>query len=124
MRARRVEMSHLGVECPLLSPDNARIAFKKSVGVRSVDWSQSAVWQLETMTESMVTSETRSADDRVEWLDDDRVVYHLTGGASAADLWLVRVDSSAAPERSCRTTTDNAAPQRKIRATRRATSLE
>jgi hypothetical protein len=37
-------------------------------------------------------------DDQVEWIDADRVAYHLTGGSTAADLWAVRVDGSAPPE--------------------------
>lgn len=98
VRARRLEVIHEGVECPSISPDNTRVAFKKQVGARSLGWWQIAVLQLDTMQESVVTTETRSVDDQVEWLDNDRVIYHLSGGDHAADLWTVRVDSSTKPE--------------------------
>ena len=86
------------MECPSLSPDNTRIAFKKRIGARSLGWWQIAVLTLDTMAETLVTTETHSVDDQVEWLDDERVVYHLTGGATAADLWAVHVDNRAAPQ--------------------------
>jgi hypothetical protein len=88
-----------GVECPSLSPDNTRIAFKKRVGARSLGWWQIAILDLATMTETYITRETRTVDDQVEWFDDSSVLYHLTGDESAADLWSVRTDNSAAPER-------------------------
>jgi hypothetical protein len=86
-----------GVECPSLSPDNTRIAFKKRMGTQSRGWWQLAVLRLDTMTETLVSTESRSVDDQVEWLDDDRIAYHLTGGANAADVWSVRVDATAPP---------------------------
>jgi hypothetical protein len=96
---RTLAVLRAGVECPSLSPDNTRLAFKKRVGARSLGWWQIAILHLDTMTESNVTRETRSVDDQVEWFDDARVLYHLTGGDTAADLWSVRIDNSAAPER-------------------------
>jgi hypothetical protein len=51
------------------------------------------------MAETIVTAETRSVDDQVEWLDDERVVYHLASGTTSANLWAVRVDNASAPER-------------------------
>jgi hypothetical protein len=94
---RSMILLHPGVECPSLSPDNSRIAFKKRVGTQSRGWWQLAVLSLDTLRESLIATETRNVDDQVEWLDDDRIAYHLTGGTTAADLWSVRVDSSAAP---------------------------
>jgi hypothetical protein len=41
--------------------------------------------------------EQRSVDDQVEWLDDQTVLYHLTGAGSAADLWAMSVDGQSAP---------------------------
>jgi hypothetical protein len=94
-----MDVIHAGVECPSLSPDNTRVGFKKRLGTRSRGWWQLAVLALDTMTETIISRETRSIDDQVEWLDNDRVVYHLTGESTAADLWAVRVDGTAAPER-------------------------
>lgn len=99
VRARQVEMLKPGVECPSLSPDNTRIAFKKRVGARSRGWWQLTVLRLDTMAETVVSAETRSVDDQVEWLDDRRVVYHLANGTTSADLWAVPVDNSGPPER-------------------------
>ncbi len=98
VRARRMDIVHRGVECPSLSPDNTRVAFKKRLGARSLGWWQIAILRLDTMQEQPVMTETRSVDDQVEWLGNDRVVYHLTGGSTAADLWSVRVDNSQKPE--------------------------
>jgi hypothetical protein len=98
-RGRTLEVLRPNVECPSLSPDNTRIAFKKRVGARSLGWWQIAVLNLNTMSEIILNNETRSVDDQVEWLDDARVVYHLTNGKTAADLWALHADNSAPPER-------------------------
>jgi Tol biopolymer transport system component len=95
---RRMQVVRPNVECPSLSPDNSRIAFKKRIGARSLGWWQIAVLTLDTGTEVVLNQETRSVDDQVEWLDADRVVYHLTNGSTGADLWSLRADNSAPPE--------------------------
>jgi hypothetical protein len=94
---RTMEVVRTGVECPSLSPDNRRLAFKKRIGTQSRGWWQVAVLRLDTLAETLVTTESRSVDDQVEWLDDERLAYHLTGGSAAADLWTVRADASSAP---------------------------
>src|SRR5262245_1197898 len=95
---KTIEMLRPGVECPSLSPDNTRIAFKKRVGTESRGWWQIAVLDLSSSNERLVSTETHSVDDQVEWLDNERVAYHLTGASTPADLWTVRVDSTTAPE--------------------------
>jgi Tol biopolymer transport system component len=97
--ARTLDVLRPNVECPSLSPDNSRIAFKRRVGARSLGWWQIAVLNLDTMSETILNNETRSVDDQVEWLDNDRVVYHLANGTTAADLWSLRIDNSAPPVR-------------------------
>lgn len=96
---RSMDVVHTGVECPSLSPDNTRIAFKKQLGAHADGWWQLAVLDLATMTERLIPTETHSVDDQVEWLDADRIAYDLTGSATTADVWTVRVDGSARPER-------------------------
>ncbi len=87
---------HTGVECPSLSPDNRRIAFKKRVtGSDTVFW-QVAVLQLDTLQETVLDAESRSVDDQVDWLDDEHVVYHLPK-ARGADIWALRVDRPEPP---------------------------
>jgi hypothetical protein len=86
------------VECPSLSPDNRRIAFKRRIGKRELGWWQVAVLDLESMTETLVHSETRSVDDQVEWLDNDRVAYYLATEGVTPGVWAVRVDNTATPQ--------------------------
>jgi hypothetical protein len=81
---------HENVECPSLSPDGTRIAYKKRTGSAARPW-HITVLDLKTMRETPL-AEPRSIDDQVEWLDDDRVLY---GAASA--VWTVPADGSGAP---------------------------
>ncbi|WP_410671005.1 hypothetical protein [Amycolatopsis sp. cmx-4-68] len=76
------------VECPSLSPDATRIAFKKKVG--------DGVWRLSvldlaTLKETEL-AETRSVDDQALWLDDHTVLYGLDNA-----VWAVQADGSGAP---------------------------
>src|SRR5262245_26281016 len=87
------------VECPSLSPDNARLAFKRRIGARSRGWWQLAILDLATNSETVLSTETRSVDDQVEWLDNGAVLYHLAGSATAADLWVLPVDGRSSPRR-------------------------
>jgi hypothetical protein len=94
--AENARVVHIGVECPSLSPDGRRLAFKKrTVGSLTVFW-KVAVLDLSTMAETVLEWEARSVDDQVDWLDDEHVVYHLpkSGGA---DIWALRTDRSEAP---------------------------
>ncbi|HKN54701.1 MAG TPA: hypothetical protein VJX66_19530 [Amycolatopsis sp.] len=86
----RGEAMRDNVECPSLSPDGTRIAFKKKVseGV----WRLS-VLDLRTMTETGL-AETRSVDDQALWQDDTTVLYGLDSA-----IWSVPADGSGAPRR-------------------------
>jgi hypothetical protein len=88
---REAKVLRTGVECPSLSPDNTRIAFKHLIG-RAGHW-QLRVYDLRTGAETALTMESRSVDDQVDWLDDDRVMYHITG-SRGADLWVIRTDGT------------------------------
>lgn len=70
-RAVRVVASH--VECPSLSPDGRRVAFKRANGLRWRLW----VRELQSGAEHVVAGETRSIDDQVEWLDDAHLLYQF-----------------------------------------------
>uniref|UniRef100_UPI0031DFC179 hypothetical protein n=1 Tax=Saccharothrix mutabilis TaxID=33921 RepID=UPI0031DFC179 len=61
------------VECPSLSPDNTRLAFKKRVSPGP--W-RLHVLDLTTMTETPL-AETRSVDDQATWPNNDTVAYTL-----------------------------------------------
>lgn len=80
---RRVDVVHEGVECPSLSPDGKRIAFKKRTGQTS--WRLS-VLDLKTLEETPL-AETRSVDDQPEWLNDQEVLYGLETA-----VWVVPAD--------------------------------
>jgi Tol biopolymer transport system component len=86
------------VECPSLSPDGTRIAFKKHGDLPAGKW-RLAVYDLRTRQETLL-AETRSIDDQAEWLDNDTVIYGLprkTSGAASSDVWQVHADGSGEP---------------------------
>jgi Tol biopolymer transport system component len=87
VRTRRARVIHQGVECPSLSPDETRIAYKKRQGR---EW-RLHVLDLATGRETAL-AETRSVDDQVEWLDNARILYGLQG-----DVWAVRADGRGRP---------------------------
>jgi hypothetical protein len=88
IRARRMRVLHAGVECPSLSPDETRVAFKKKTTER--EW-RLHVLDLATMKETPM-AETESVDDQVEWLDDSRILYGRDGA-----VWVVNADGSGKP---------------------------
>ena len=89
VRARRARVLHENVECPSLSPDQTRIAYKKRTG----DAWRLHVLDLETLADTPL-AETRSVDDQVEWLDNGRILYGI-----AADTWEIAADGSGAPRK-------------------------
>lgn len=98
-RTRTARVLHAGVECPSLSPDNRRVAFKKRMPGIRLHWSV-AVYDLESGKETML-AETRSVDDQVEWLDDNTILYALPSGLqkarAAMDIWAVPADGAGTP---------------------------
>jgi hypothetical protein len=89
---RTAEVLHENVECPSLSPDGGRIAYKKRVDSANGTW-RLAVLDLATMRETLL-SETRSVDDQAEWLDGGHVIY----GVDHA-VWKVPSDGTGRPRR-------------------------
>jgi dipeptidyl aminopeptidase/acylaminoacyl peptidase len=75
------------VECPSVSPDGRRIAFKLRNGGK---------WRLHVLElvsgRRTPLAETRSIDDQVEWLDDSRILYGYQG-----DVWVVPADGGGRP---------------------------
>ena len=85
-------------ECPSISPDHTRIAFKTRGGQAKGQW-HIAVYDIAT-GKATVLSEKNSVDDQIEWLDDTQVLYGLPragNGPSASDVWTAKADGSGTP---------------------------
>jgi hypothetical protein len=86
---RTAQVIHEDVECPSLSPDNTRIAFKRRTGSPRALWRIYAL-DLKTMVETQL-GEPRNVDDQVEWLDNSHILYALSqnekGGSASSDIW-------------------------------------
>jgi hypothetical protein len=99
IRAQRAKVIRADVECPSLSPDNTRIAFKKRSGslLGPVTW-RLTVLDLVSLQEWPL-AETRSVDDQVEWLDDRHVLYALPDERSPAitNTWRLPADGTGSP---------------------------
>lgn len=72
IRGRAMRVLRDGVECPSLSPDGSRIAYKSRLGSQP-RW-RLRVLDVATLADHAV-AEKRSIDDQVEWLDDRTLVY-------------------------------------------------
>ncbi|WP_369388816.1 TolB family protein [Streptomyces sp. CG1] len=98
LRARTLTTLHANVECPSLSPDGTRIAYKKRVkGLpKDAPW-HLYVLDLRTMRETPL-AERRTVDDQAVWRDSRTVVYALPGDYGA-DLYQVPADGSGASRR-------------------------
>jgi hypothetical protein len=89
---KTAKVLHDNVECPSISPDGKRIGFKWRTGDSSAPW-RLTVLDLATMRETHL-AETRSVDDQVEWMGDDRLLYSVDGAT-----WSVPADGSGKPVR-------------------------
>lgn len=89
MRTRLARVVAENVECPSISPDDKRIAYKKKEGRQ---W-RFHVLELATMKDTAL-AEKRGIDDQVEWLDNDHILYGFS-----PDIWEVPADGSGAPRK-------------------------
>ncbi|NGN66012.1 hypothetical protein G5C51_19205 [Streptomyces sp. A7024] len=81
------------VECPSLSPDGHRIAYKKRTGDR---------WRLHVLTlrggRDVPLAETASIDDQPAWLDDDTIAYTRPGD-SGPTVFTTPADGTGTPSK-------------------------
>jgi hypothetical protein len=87
-RTLRVITTH--IECPSLSPDQTRIAFKQSTNSHG-SW-RLYVLDLRTLKRTAL-ADTNSVDDQVEWRDNTSVLYWR-----GANIWVVPADGTGAPQ--------------------------
>jgi len=101
LEARTLTAVAEDVECPSLSPDGARIAFKRvtSGSGPTAHWTP-AILDLAGGTVHVLDAETRNVDDQIAWLDDDTILYGLPreGAAGDTDIWSLAADGSGVPE--------------------------
>jgi hypothetical protein len=84
-----------GAECPSLSPDQRRIAFKKRLGGAG-GWWQLSLYDLKTRQVRALSGDTQSVDDQVEWLDASNLIYFRPNDAGNF-IWRLPVDTGEAP---------------------------
>ncbi|MFC8682188.1 hypothetical protein ACFT30_11755 [Microbacterium ureisolvens] len=89
------------VECPSLSPDGTRIAFKRVTAGSgpAVHWTP-AIMDLATGDVQVLDAETRNVDDQIAWLDDQTILYGLPREDTAGDtdVWSLPADGSGEPQ--------------------------
>lgn len=84
------------VECPSLSPDGTRIAYKAAVnGDPQQGWRVSV---LDLATKQITPlAETHSVDDQPAWVDDKTVAYGIQRDDGLNDVWAVPADGTGTP---------------------------
>lgn len=87
--SKRARVVREHVECPSLSPDGKRIAYKWRI--RGTNRWRLRVLDLST-GEDTELAETRSIDDQPEWLGDERILY-----SDDEDVFTVPADGSGSP---------------------------
>ncbi|MEV0894266.1 hypothetical protein [Promicromonospora sp. NPDC050262] len=90
-----------GVECPSLSPDGTRLAFKhdaREPGTATPHWTP-AVLDLDTMAITVLDTEERNVDDQITWLDDTTLLYGLPRAdePGTTDVWALPADGATDP---------------------------
>jgi Tol biopolymer transport system component len=99
LAAKKVDVLRDGVECPSVSPDGTRIAFKQRTSAGGADlpsW-QPAVLDVSTLKDHALP-EARSVDDQIEWLDNSTVAYAVDTGVGAPSTYKIAADGTGAPE--------------------------
>lgn len=94
--ARTATVLLQGAECPSLSPDRARVAFKKRLGGAG-GWWQLSLYDLSTHAVRALSGDSESVDDQVEWLDAANLIY-FRPNAEANIIWRLPVDTGAPPQ--------------------------
>jgi hypothetical protein len=98
---RTATVVHDNAECPSVSPDGTRVAYKKRFIIEDRLVWQLHVLDLATMQETPL-AEKRSVDDQIEWLDNSHVLYAVSdnpdGSSATTDVWKADAAGKTAPE--------------------------
>ncbi|MEU4495924.1 hypothetical protein AB0F96_21315 [Streptomyces sp. NPDC023998] len=94
--ARTVRTLKENVECPSLSPDGTRIAFKQAIDADPTRGWRLSVLELASMRVTPL-AETRSIDDQAAWLDNTTLAYTVRDSSGDPDVWSTPADGSGTP---------------------------
>jgi hypothetical protein len=94
--AKTVHTITENVECPSLSPDGRRIAFKSAIDGNPAKGWRLTVLDLATGTRTPL-AETRTVDDQPTWLDPTTIAYAIPRGPSDSDIWTVPSNGTGHP---------------------------
>jgi hypothetical protein len=96
--ARTLTSVRESAECPSLSPDGTRVAYKKAAPNTASPYWSLAVLDLRTGVETIVP-EPRNVDDQVEWLDNSTLLYGLArpDAVGDSDIWSIPIAGGSAP---------------------------
>jgi hypothetical protein len=97
--ARSLTVTASGVECPSISPDGQRIAFKKSVSGTLAGARQPAVLELSTGNVTLLNQQ-RDLDDQIEWFDNGTILYGLPRDETGqdSDIWSQSIAAGSTPQ--------------------------
>lgn len=95
--SRRAVVIRDRVECPSVSPDGTRVAYKRRKTLRGgVGWNIRVLRLADG--QDVALADERSIDDQIEWLDNDHVLYSVPDASSPAvtNVWTSKADGSGA----------------------------
>jgi WD40-like Beta Propeller Repeat len=101
LAARQMQVLARNAECPSLSPDGKRLAFKRRIEPPPqgrVAWSLH-VLDIASGQETALAKETRSVDDQVEWISEREIAYAMPDDSApaATQTWALAADGQRAP---------------------------
>lgn len=98
LRGRTMVAVMEGAECPSLSPDGTRVAYKKNLGTVDAPRWTLAVYDLASKKETVLPL-TGNIDDQAEWLDDRTLLFGLAVAGTSGDFNIYSAPSDgSAPE--------------------------
>ncbi|GIT79662.1 TolB-like translocation protein; signal peptide [Leifsonia sp. LS1] len=98
LRGRSLVAIKDGAECPSLSPDGTKIAYKKNLSTTGTPHWTLAVLDFATGVETQLPI-SDNVDDQAEWLDDATLLYGLADPAKPGDsnVYSIPIDGQHGP---------------------------